>query len=537
MSMTPAGGRGAGSPRELSDRRRRLERKRLSRIEADVRDGRRKFLNDRDRLEAALIVTRLFDKARRAGHRRAGIDNRLKNNLGGFGTAGIRLDRWVLKRGDTVVDEAIVERHRDSKNPQRRIATYFTLVEFFAHLLGEDAEPHKLDMVRQTSLWREGDDDEREPHRRLADLLHECARSVANRTDFAALFSKAKRLHVGWNLENEPEAVPLEPDLDGMFDERTPAVLVEAYENAAPPFPAVKIARVPFGFLDETFLIETAPHTALAAAERFLDPASGEPAAPCDRVAARAIGYWDIWLCIAPVNSRCEIGAVFMEGSSMDLILRDGDYYETAQVLREPDFDLLAASVAPEGQTYINDEPEYAPWLWTKAGWRRFTVASTVEAEQSHEQAFWRAAVYRHVAEDDPLGRNLPGMTAAAHAQQRLVRFLAVDAHHVRHLLDAPRRGSAGLRLSGEFQDLSTISLLEPRELREGLWHRNPASLAHHVECALRDGAIERGWEAWMKAFSASMAATEDHWLNDVDAAERQLRQRWREAEGQAHAE
>ena len=498
------------------DRKAKKERGILTRIERGP-DAR---FEGRDRLNAALYIRRLFDSARER-YQRQEIQRRIGKRVG---RGGFKIDKWMLRKGVERIDAFLVNHYDKRPEPQKKRSTYLAIVEQLAALIDEDPIRHKIELLKQTTHWVRAKCaapaplSEIEPAQRLADLLHDCARSVAKRGDLAAIFTAAHRHQLGWRLADGPAAVEIPPGGDeGVFDLKVPATrlyLMQLTHDVLPPYPTLPIARIPFGRLDAELLFEENPRPTPAFEGLGFEEDTHQPLFAYRKEQVAAVAYWELALCVAPVTPFGDIGAVLMETPCVYLwSALTGTLPH--RILNAPDFEALE----PRGPRFGRGHRKLCQ-VKTEDGWRR--IMSPPDTDLTAMAMYYSDDGVENVIREDLPHLNIPH-----------IAFHPVDAYHVHGLLADPWTKRFGFDI--EMPNIALVGLDSSPPAR--IWHSRTDSVARHLESALLSGEIEAGMLTWMKAYRTALEQFEARWEEEGLAAERRLRARWRSAEEKSDAD
>lgn len=456
-----------------------------------------------DRLRAALYISKLYKQVKTDWSL---LEIKARCGAAIDGSEDFRIHRWMLLKSETEITPELIERYAKRSEPARKVRTYLQLVAVLAKMNGDDPMLLQTEFITTTGLnVRQkpkdllNDISEVQPELKLANLLSRHAALIAERFDLLSLFQRAERLQAGWNMENGPVAISLAGE-DGYprFDQQLPANYTLWYESAIPPYPAIIIARIPYGNITSTFSVVPFKDDGIAIDE------NREPLI----LNGFATAYWNLHLAIAP-DGRFSIGSYFIRSTSVDIqIPLDGEQTFTLREARE---DL--SSFFPHSN---------CPNLFNHNGlWQiHFTseVTEHILAEREKNIAFW-SANYRPVKNDDPLDETPPSDTVPN------ARITSVNAQSIRDWLIEDRSLLTGIAT------VETLRLLSPpRELNPSTWCQGD-TLAKWLETELHNGFIDERFKNWIDQYNRSLDDLEKLWFDNAQRSESELRLKWQDSQ------
>ncbi len=485
-----------------------LRAEKLRAIELLLDGTRTKHLEGEMRLRAARFVRKLYERVLKPNGEMSleEITSYLEKSPGI--ALGLKLHRWMLKKDETEVTLDLIAYYRDRPEPQKKTRVYLSLVAALADLCEENRDDAMIAFVDQTGLWdrlsirTDGSrSDDLDPRLRLADLIRHQAAHIADRFDLAGLFGRAERLQAGWNPDVGPEAILLHDALQPISAENTFAGAWEV--DALPALPSALLASIPFGQVtDANFMLSQ------------LDAEATGPGRSSDDAIHRtgtATAFWNLHLAISP-QAADGVRPCFVRTTSLMVTLDDTD---TGGV---EEFNVLPHKEALSGLCF---DWRYA--CKVQHGGEHVIFFDQQTTERFY-QAFDKGTAYREVrrpgidevSPDDglPFARIEP--VTPRSIQDWLIDDLKYDAAEVRTIpeLWVPPDGSNATPT----------------------WFITP-SLARSLEIAVRDDALQSRFTDWITRYEISLTALEESRRKEMEAADLDLRARWRAEREQAQRE
>ncbi len=483
----------------------RVREEMQSRIDALIAGGDPKILNSDQRLRAALFISKLYAQAKALKHR----PKEIETHCGAVTKAGedFRIHRWMLRQSETAITPELKQRYAGKAEPARNVRIYLKLVAGLAEILAKDPFNLQQEFLTFTGLNAKPlppdpmlDPSEVQPELRLARLLRDHAAQMADRLDLVKLFQRAKRLQAGWNLHDGPVAKFLDPTFSGPFDPKLPPTFVLWLEIEVPPYPSVKIGRIPYGFLAGSFsVVPLTDDGAEASQDRATLILEGS-----------ATAYWELYLAIAPTGDM-GVGSYMIRGSSVDIHLPMGDAGAmVSHTLRDAEDDLW--SLWPEefqGARRRNQFFQDGRW--------QVHLTDAMAERFSSDPAFWPSC-YRPerrggTLEEHPPSHDIPYARIAPTTAQNILDWLLED-------LSLPARlgGAAPMLDPSLYGETAVVT-----------WNRGE-SFAFRVEAALHNGRLDAGFQDWVARYNASLSELKQKWFDDAQRDEGALRDRWADA-------
>jgi hypothetical protein len=478
----------------------RLREEMQSRIDALVAGSDKKFLTDDARLRAALFISRLYSQAKAHGHR----PKLIESHCGAVAQAGedFRIHRWMLRQSETEITPELKQRYAGKAEPARKVRLYLRLVAGLAELLAKEPFVLQQEFLAVTGLNSRPlprdpmlDPAEVQPELRLAHLLRDHAAQMADRLDLARLFQRAERLQAGWSLHDGPVAKLMESEF--RFDPKSPPTFVLWLDDEVPPYPSVKVGRIPYGALAGSFSV--VPLTDFGA-----EPSQNREALTLE---GSATVYWELYLAIAP-NGDMGVGSYLIRNASVDIQLPMGDAGAMiTHTLLDAHDDLWGLQpMEVQGKLWGNQ--------FYDGGWWQVHLADATAGAFSADPALW-ASCYRPERrggdlEEYPPSHDVPNARITPTTAQNIHDWLVED------LSLPPRLGSAAPIPDPNLYGETTVVT----------WNRG-SSLANWVEAALHNGRLDAAFEDWVVRYSASLGDLERGWFDAAQRDEAALRDRW----------
>jgi hypothetical protein len=511
--------------RKVPDPRQRAEKLSADRKKALVgreQSSNKTKLTGRGRLEAALLVSQLYEQA---GHRnlsREEIEARIGAALEGRATRSFRLERWMMPRSIEQITDDVVRNYRDRHEPQRKECVYYVIVRVLSEILQCDPDIALLQLLERTG--REALDaltgipiDEIEPAAKLASLLQEWARTMGVKADIQSHLNKARKLNLGWSALKDPEAETVK-NYDSL---KNPQIWGGAI---VPPFPAARIVTVPVMKFDGNFnIFATAEDytTGTIVKGRFeLDLDLFITVKP-DGKSGFAAFLGKVW------NHRLYLGA---SKEFPGFSGRGTGYGETEEFFELAEFSSNVVEITTsDGCKWFVEEGGGPSWEFDDSINSTFNSAFAgcrlnpgvegfaAKAEVAPPLIFIDAGtIAGWLGEFDATASpiNLAGCPPGA--RWCLGETRAEQAEQIESLRQSP----AHMQVYAAIEPLGkTYDAIET-------WHRT-ASMARNLEESLHSGALERALGIWLEKFQASLDAHETEWIAKASHAEEALRRRW----------
>jgi len=463
----------------------------------------KQFRRNEDRLRAALFLSKLYKQAKTD---LSLLEIKARCGAAINGSEDFRIHRWMLQTSETKITPELIKRYAKRKEPARKVRNYLQLVAVLAKMNGDNPLLLQMEFITTTGLNARpipedllNDISEVQPEHKLANLLRGHAAYIAERFDLGSLFLRAERLQAGWDMENGPVAIGLgswhgEP----RFDSQLPANYALWYESAIPPYPAIKIARIPYGNINSTFSVVPVKDDGTTIDE------NRDPLILC----GSAIAYWDLHLAIAP-DGKFSIGSYFIRSTSVDIQLPiDGLQTFT---LRDAPHDLSSFFLDYKSGNLINHNG-----LWQV----HFTPEATehINVDLEKNSTSWDAN-YRPVRKKDQLDETPPGDTVPN------ARITPVNARSISDWL------IEDLSLPTELGVTETLNYLsQPSELNPSTWCQGD-TIARRLETELHTDVIDERFKSWIDQYNRSLDDLEKHWFDSAHKSESELRLRWLDAQ------
>lgn len=461
-----------------------------------------KMLEGDARLEAALLVGRLYDRARASRS-----SQEIREGLADLDRGGepFRIHRWMIQTPEPKLSDELRKTYAKRSEPQKKVRTYLALVDRLARMIGDDPFARVWELLEATSLNERLNRTvadiplgEIEPRQRLAALLNDHAAHLAEVLDMPGLWQKAEKLQMGWDMNLG--LVPLRIDqgiMRNQFRGDVAATLLRWLSFEAPAYPSVKVARLPYGLFEGPFEITRAipgPH----------DPVLIE---------GQLALYCDLWLVIAPsgkygvgsyLSRTPGYGLILSDGRSLPLTTQQGSFWENEFTLSGtaisdlsinylPRADKGAFELLPE-EAFVLSFPEerFQEVLENPKTWSSCTRSST------------------HGAGEDVFDEEMPFILMSRVTPKSLEEWLEPDFS---------MEGTAGfLPQLRPYQGISEVS--SPGWITFDC-------LARDLEQALHNGVLDHAFKSWTTAYRSALAQIEMEWAEAAAAAENQLRERW----------
>lgn len=482
-------------------------------------------LTGRGRLEAALLVSQLYEQTRSRGLSRDTIEERIGAELEGRATRSFRLERWMMPRGIEQITDDDVSNYRDRHEPQRKECVYYVIVRVLSDILQRDPDIARLQLWERTG--RGALDalvgipiDEIEPAARLASLLQAFARTISVKADIQTLLYKARKLNLGWSVLKDPEAEPLQN-----------YVALDDWQiwgdAVVPPFPAARIVTIPVMTFDGNFnVFEIADDytTGTIVRGQFELDLDLFVTVKSDGKSSFAAFLGKVW------NHRLYLGASDKfpgfsgrgepYGSESEEFLWLAEFSSNCVKIKTGDGRkwLLEAGGGP---AWEYDESNYSTSNSPFAGCRLNPGVEefAAKAEGSPRLIFIDAGtIAGWLGRTDASGTSINAPGCPPGARWCLGETRAEQAKQIERLRQIPAhmQGYAATELPAKPTDAIET------------WHR-ASSMARNLEESLHSGALERALWTWLENFRASLDAHETEWIAKASHAEEALRRRWAE--------
>lgn len=481
-------------PTERKKLTNRVRQKRIAEVAALLKDGKRKLEGDQ-RLEAALMVSQLYQEVRKAKLTAEVAPTCENEKVSGEGA--FRIARWKLHdRIEVVNAEARSKYPKHGPTPLKNAATYLRLVAALAGIIGRDRDETQIELLERAGLAKEigpVTEDEANPALRLSRLLQDLVRDLAVSLDIQSLWTEAESVSAGWDPYGAPVAMALEESIESDAFRVSPAgrFYPVLFDGGVPPFPAIRIARIPFGQLRGEFVVRTS-----------FDDEHGTVAPGV------VTAYWDLHLAIAPTGPL-SASAYFMR-SCLDELRLEAPISKTLVAKSTlSDFEYFSNEMTWSGQNSF-DEPCCNDVNFSESfelAWSRLVKQNKSPASSS----FFRPSRSANQLDGD----ETPTDT------YEYLRFNPVSPRSVQDwLIDDLSYGDGPDHRKSEPVNL-------PWETRRTLWSPR-GTLAWHVEAGLHDGSIEAALRDWVADYRASLADFTGSRRAQAEADEQALRERWR---------
>lgn len=455
------------------------------------------------RLEAALLVGRLYDKALESRS-----SNDIREALSDLDRGGepFRIHRWLIKSGDPVVSDELRKKYTNRPEPQKKVRMYLTLVDRLARMVGDDPFAWIWELLEATRLTERlgcGEvpviSNEAEPRQRLAALLNTHAAHLCEVLDLPALWQKAEKLQTGWNMDKGP--IPIRID-QGIMQNRFRCDLAAtqlrwlAFE--APPYPSVRVGRLPLGLFDGPLDV------------RKTNPAPSESF----QIEGQLGLYWELWLTIAPVGkyavgsylSRTPgFGLLLPDGTTVGLVVEEGGFVDNSfsmaglPLVLCPVDGLIATGASPVH--VMSDES----WLVSFPQERFETILKDPACWLANTRPS-RIGVPNDIDDDD-----MPFIRACRVTPKNIEDWLEPDF---------------SMNEKGRF--LPQVHLLPEVDFaaRKTGWVTYDC-IARDIEQALHDGSLDQEFKSWTDTYRMLLDNLEASWLAAAFSGETELRARW----------
>lgn len=455
------------------------------------------------RLEAALLVGQLYATAMetRSSTEICEALSDLDKSKEPF-----RIHRWLIKSTDAAVTDELRRKYAKRPEPQKKIRVYIELVDQLARMIGDDPFARVWELLERTRLTERLGRKEPslvsadvEPRQRLASLLNLHAAHICEVLDIPALWQKAEKLQMGWDMSKGPVPIPIDQGImQNRFRSDSSATQLRWLAFEAPPYPSVRLGRLPVGSFSEKFEI------------RRILPASSEHL----RIDGQLALYWDLWLTIAPVG-RYAVGSFLSRIPGFGLNFPDGKSAE----LSVEEGALVDNSFKLSGQTLsiqTVDEADFSAarpvQIHEEEVWQLSFPPERFDAILS-DPAMWSAYIRpaRIDVPDDIDDEEMPFIRTCRVTQKSVADWLEPD-----------------FTIEGIGRFLPQIHLLPSAsgERQVAGWITHDC-IARDVEQALHSGVLDQGFKAWTDAFRPELDRREDEWSAAALAAEADLRERW----------
>ena len=471
-----------------------------SRIDALIAGGDPKLLTDDARLRAALFISKLYALAKATGHRPKAIEA----HCGNVTQAGedFRIHRWMLRQSEKEITPELTQRYVGKAEPGRKVRLYLKLISGLAEMLKKDPFNLQQEFLAVTGLNARAlprdpmlDPAEVQPELRLSRLLRDHAAQMADRLDLAKLFQRGERLQAGWSLHDGPVAKFMESDF--RFDLKSPPTFVAWLDIEVPPYPSVKVGRIPYGFLAGSF-------SAVPLTDDGTEPSQDRATLTLD---GSATAYWELHLAIAPTGDM-GVGSYMIRNASVDIKLPMGDGGAMiTHTLRDAHDDLWGLqSVEVQGRLWGN--------IFHHDGWWQVHLTDAMTRTFSSDPAFWESC-YRlerrgGELEEYPPSHSVPNARITPTTARSIHDWLVED------LSLPPRLGGAAPliydHLDGKMDAVT--------------WNKG-ASFAARVEAALHNGRLDALFRDWVEQYNLSLTELERTWFDAAQRDEYALRDRW----------
>ncbi len=240
---------------KIRELQRKTEIERLREFEHEAVLSRTK-LGPRDRLKAAYHLTRAWNKANKAGLRKADFQEvvfeRLRTAHGR--RQEFRLTNWTLRRGENPLKQDLTESYQGKSTPQKALEPYLTGIAIAAEHCEADPDDWKLDMMRDLSVWSQPTaqldvtpQDDR-PAETLAILLNALCENLARKNRLGATFDAVRRMSCRWEMFEE-RLVPVTNGttcMEAIDSPISPVCEESLYFEEMFPFPSIPLLYVPY---------------------------------------------------------------------------------------------------------------------------------------------------------------------------------------------------------------------------------------------------------------------------------------------------
>lgn len=488
--------------REAAEERQKERRRdRERRIGALISGADPKRLNNRQRLNAALVLTRYVEQAIKKTSKDLVIQALQKVDGKGHSNT-FRIDRWKLPEAIQQIGEAETKAFADKPYPLRTTVKFFRFIGSLAEQLGLPAFDGQSEMLEATGLehtppnYPPGvQDDDYLPERRLADLLDDFAAAMARCHDLSSLWLRAERIQAGWDPVVGPSAAFFE--LEEHFGANKPISESCWYPGRLPPCPSVSIGKIPFASVSETFVL-----------------APTEPGEPEEAIRGEAVAWWRMNLMIGPGGLN-RVSAFIWWDSHVTLSLEDGSLRNAPAHDGYPD---LYAFCGPDPYARVEHSGVSRPVSFTPE------VSECLRRDNEHD---WKTARrlfgerYPELERDKDMPQSFDPALMVKPVSPGIVR---------RWFVQNPGLTPKDLRPEEHFEACAE----EIRVHTERTLFSRPQTLAWAVEAALHQGLLEPRVAAWVEAYEPSLTTFERNWREQAERDADELRTRWRN-EDQKH--
>lgn len=468
--------------------------------------GEPKQFNGESRLKAAFLILQLYRKAlKERGLKSSEINSRCHaavKNTGDF-----RIHRWMLPASTDKIADGMVGAYRDKPEPLKKVRTYIALVKAFSEIL--DLERDELlgefydetGLLESTSSVQQDEEQEFKPERRLAYLLNEFAAITSTNLDLPKLFKRSERAHVGWNPVLGPGTIqPLGRDFaDEGFEASRNVMEYQWGETELPPYPCAKIARIPYGHIDNVEFMVEAKGDTCGRGEMENEPVNWQDDGNFLIFRGSATAYWDLYITIAP-KGLTGVGAFFLRVTSVDVALFDREKQATSYTVgnyRE-DFNCL-------------DFQYNSPATIDFDGSRRISFTENTSKEllqnDNYYEHYFRVARCEDELDELPPSFDLPATRITRVTAQGVMDWLIED------LSLNSSETEVGVIHEHPFND----------SLYKSVTRFQDESLARDVEVALHDGTLTRIIAEWATQYSTSLDEFEERTADELFNAEEDL--------------
>lgn len=243
---------------------RAAEVQKLRQFEQDaVRSGAK--LGPRDRLKAAFHLTRAWNRANRAGLRKAsfqeGVFARLQRSH--KRRQEFRLTNWTLRRGEDPFQQDLTALYEGSREPYKALEQYLVGIAVAAEHCEVEPDDWKLDMMRDLSIWSRPTEgpgvalqDDR-PAETLAILLNALCVNLARKNQLDAILDAVRQMSCRWEMFEE-RLIPVTDDticMESIDSPISPISEESLYFEEMFPFPSVPLLYVPHLVGDTEFAL------------------------------------------------------------------------------------------------------------------------------------------------------------------------------------------------------------------------------------------------------------------------------------------
>lgn len=461
-----------------------------------------KMLEGDARLEAALLVGRLYDRARASRS-----SQEIREGLADLDKGGepFRIHRWMIQTPEPKVSDELRKTYAKRSEPQKKVRTYLALVDRLARMIGDDPFARVWELLEATRMNERFERTvadipvgEIEPRQRLASLLNDHAAHLAEVLDMPGLWQKAEKLQMGWDMNLGLVPLTIEKGImQNQFRGDVAATQMRWLSFEAPAYPSVKVARLPYGIFEGPFEVTRASTSAD-------DPVLIE---------GRLALYCDLWLMIAPsgkygvgsyLSRTPGFGLILSDGRSLPLTAPQGSFWDNVFILSgTATSDLSISSLPRADKGTFELQPEEA-----------FALSFPEERFQAilENPNTWSSCTRPS---------NLGAKEGVFDEEMPFILMSRVTPKSIEEWLepDFTMEGTAGF-----------LPQLRPyqgnSEASSPGWITFDC-LARDLEQALHNGVLDHAFKLWATSYRSALAQMEMDWAEAAAAAENQLRERW----------